>query len=107
MRVNVKPLSINKAFQGRRFKTPEYNAYEKEVLLKLRPMKLPKPPYELQIEFGVSSPLADLDNFLKLFIDVLQKKYNFNDKLINKILAVKTKVNKGKEYIDFNIENIS
>ena len=42
MRINIKPLSINCAFQGRRFKTPKYKAYEAEVLLKLKPMQIGK-----------------------------------------------------------------
>ena len=40
MKIEIKPLSINKCFQGRRFKTNDYKNYEKELLLKLP--KLPK-----------------------------------------------------------------
>jgi len=105
MRISIKPLSINQAFQGRRFRTPKYLAYEKEALLKLKPYKLPNAPYLLIIEFGVSSSLADLDNFLKMWIDIMQKKYMFNDKLINQIHATKVKVDKGKEYIDFQLKS--
>ena len=33
MIVNIKPLSVNQAWAGRRFKTPKYKAFEKEMLL--------------------------------------------------------------------------
>lgn len=54
----------------------------------------------------MSSSLADIDNFLKPFIDILQKKYGFNDKLIYKLSVKKVKVAKGDEYIDFVVTNI-
>lgn len=106
MRIEIKPLSVNKAFQGKRFKTKLYLAYEKEMFFKLKPMSLPEAPYYLKIDVGMSSSLADIDNFLKPFIDILQKKYGFNDKLIHKLSVKKVKVTKGDEYIDFVIENV-
>jgi hypothetical protein len=33
--IKIKPLSVNKAWQGKRFKTNEYKQYEKEVSLLL------------------------------------------------------------------------
>ena len=35
MKINIKPLSVNKAWQGKRFKTKKYKAFETELLLKL------------------------------------------------------------------------
>jgi len=32
MRVDIKPLSVNEAWRGRRFKTPEYRKYERDIL---------------------------------------------------------------------------
>ena len=89
MRINVSPLSINQAYQGRRFKNQKHKAYEKEVLLKLKPYKMPQPPYRLVLEFGLSSSLSDLDNRIKLFQDLLSKKYKF--------------VNKFNEYLALNL----
>ena len=31
MRINIKPLSVNKVFQGRRFRTKEYDVYELQI----------------------------------------------------------------------------
>ena len=58
----------------------------------------------LEIFVGVSSKLLDVDNLAKPFIDVLQKKYDFNDRMIYKLILEKTDVKKGEEFIDFKIK---
>lgn len=108
IKINIKPLSINEAFQGRKFKTPKYNKYEKDLLLILpNKFKLPPSPYEVWYEWGVSSKLADHDNFVKCTQDILQKKYKFNDKEIYLAHIKKTIVKKGQEYIKFHFETLS
>ena len=104
-RIDIKPLSVNECWQGTRFKTIKYKSYEKEMLLTLKPLKLPSPPYRVLYEFGFSSPLSDLDNPVKPLQDILQKKYGFNDKLIFEMVVRKFKVNKGKEYLKFEIQS--
>ena len=101
-RINIKPLSINQAFQGKRFKTKEYNVYQQIVLLTLPKINIGKAPYSLDIVFGLSSKLNDIDNGLKPFIDCLVKKYGFDDRDIYKLSVLKTIVPKGKEFIEFN-----
>lgn len=54
-KVYIKPLSVNEAWQGRRFKTKEYKAYEQEVLLKLKPLEVPEGKLKLVLTFGFSS----------------------------------------------------
>jgi Holliday junction resolvase RusA-like endonuclease len=100
----IKPLSVNQAWQGKRFKTPKYKKYERDLLLLLPAMKMPKAPYEINIEVAFSSKLSDLDNVLKPFLDVLQKKYGINDKDIFKLTAVKSLIPKGNEFISFDIK---
>jgi len=104
MKIRIKPLSVNKAWQGKRFKTVDYKAYEFN-LTKMLPneFEAPKGKLELNIKVGYSSPLSDVDNMLKPFIDVLQKKYNFDDKNIFKIVIEKELVSKWREYIDWNL----
>ena len=104
MKVNIKPLSVNQAFQGKRFKTPKYKSYEKELLLKLKPLELPEPPYKVVYVFGLSSKLADWDNPIKPFQDILQKYYNFDDRHIIEANVIKKLVPKGSEYIEYYIE---
>lgn len=104
MKVKIKPLSVNQAWQGKRYKTPKYKAWEKELLLKLKPCKIDlKARLSVFIEFGYSSSLSDIDNGLKPFLDVLQKKYKFNDRNIYSLEVRKTIVKKGSEFIKFNI----
>lgn len=105
MKINIKPLSVNQAWQGKRFKTKLYSAFEQEFLLKLKPLKLPDPPYSVYYEFGLSNVLSDWDNPIKPAQDVLQKKYKFNDKDIFEAIVRKVKVDKGLEYILFEIKS--
>lgn len=103
MKVNIKPLSINAAFKGRRFKTDKYKKYEKDVLIQLKTMKIPDGELEIHIQVGFSNKAADLDNVAKLFIDILQKKYGFNDSRIYSLNMYKRIVPKGEEFISFDI----
>ena len=103
-KLNIKPLSVNEAWQGRRFKTDKYKKYESDILLLLpNTLKIPTQNIRLFIEFGFSNNASDIDNCLKPFLDCLQKKYGFNDKLINELNVRKIKVSKGYEHIIFEI----
>ena len=106
MRIKIKPLSVNEAWAGRRFKTPKYKAYEEELLWKLKTCEIPEGDLKIWFVFGTSSKLSDTDNFLKSTIDVLQKKYNFNDNRIFRIVADKQITKKGEEFIAFQIKHI-
>ena len=105
-KVNINPLSVNKAWKGRRFKTDDYHSYERELLFILPSLTVPKGFLSIFIVFGFSSKLKDIDNPLKLFIDVLQKKYKFNDRDIYKLTVEKRIVKKKEEYILFKINEL-
>jgi len=107
MRIDIKPMSVNEAWQGRRFKTPKYKAYERDVLKLLRPMNIPEGDLVIDLEWGVSNMTSDWDNPIKPFQDILQKKYGFDDKHIVEARVKKVKVKKGSEYIEFEIKEIS
>jgi Holliday junction resolvase RusA-like endonuclease len=103
MIVNIKPLSVNEAWQGKRFKTKKYLSYEKTLLLTLpKNLVIPEGKLALMIVFGLSSKNADVDNGLKPILDILQKAYGFNDKRIYLLRVAKVDVAKGKEYISIN-----
>ena len=106
MRIDIKPLSVNQAWQGRRFKTKAYDKYIHDMMMILPPLKVPNGKIELEITFGSSSRAADIDNPLKCFIDCLQKKYGFDDKMIYRLIVNKVIVKKKFEYIDFNIKEL-
>lgn len=103
IKIDIKPLSVNAAWKGRRFKTPEYKKHERDCLYLLPKVSFGAPPYGLRIEFGFSNMGSDLDNPVKPFLDILQKKYGFNDKDFVELNIKKVKTKKGKEYIKFAI----
>ena len=105
-RLDIKPLSVNKVWQGRRFKTKDYKNYEIAVSSILPKLDIPDGDLLLGIKFGFSSKASDVDNCAKPFIDILQKKYKFNDKRIYRLELEKEDVKKGDEFIEFDIKSI-
>jgi hypothetical protein len=101
-KVNIVPLSVNKAWQGKRFKTKEYLKFEQDMMYLLPKFSMPQAPYSISIHYGFSSKLADLDNPSKLVLDIMQKKYNFNDRDIFELIITKEIVPKGKEFIEID-----
>lgn len=106
-KIKQKPLSQNIAFQGRRFKTPEYKRYQDTMLL-LMPKKKIDSDQMLRIEFffGFSNKASDLDNPVKLLLDIAQKKYGFNDKNVFELNVRKCLVKKGEEFIQMGIYSL-
>jgi Holliday junction resolvase RusA-like endonuclease len=104
VKINLKPLSVNECWRGRRQKTVKYLRYQTDMIFMLpNDFKLPEPPFEVHYQFGFSSTASDLDNPVKPFQDILSKRYKFDDKLISKIVITKEAVKKGKEYVKFQI----
>lgn len=106
IKVSFKPLSVNDAWKGRRFKTDAYKAYEKYVLLILPKQIIPNGKLKLSIQANVSNTQSDIDNPVKPFMDILQKKYGFNDCRVYELNVKKRIVKKGSESILFKIESI-
>lgn len=100
-------MSVNVAFQGRKFKTKEYKQYEKDLLLMLPNIKLKIQRVSIDIIFGFSNSLCDIDNPLKPFLDVLQKKYSINDRDIYKLNVTKEVISKGNEFIKYEIKELN
>jgi len=106
MRLDIKPLSVNGAWKGRRFKTDEYKQYIDDILILLRPYKIPDGYIELYLKWGFSSTLSDFDNPVKCFCDCLQKKYDFNDKMIKRCIIEVEHVSKGDEFIEWSMKEL-
>ncbi len=103
-RIQIKSMSVNDAWQGRRFKTPEYKEYEEELLWRLPQLDIPQnEPLILLIRVGFSSRASDLSNILKPLEDILCKKYGIDDKWNFEIHLYKEIVTKGEEYIEFKL----
>ena len=100
----IKPLSVNRAWKGKRYKTHEYDKY----IMDLKSIcdgsyNVSKGKIKIDILFGFSSKGSDIDNPVKPFIDTLQKYYGFNDNQIYKMELEKCIVPKGKEFIKWEI----
>lgn len=114
MRLNIKPLSVNRAdkitWNARRkcptiTKTKEFKAYKKHLLFILPKKVEVFEKMTLRLVFGFSSSNSDIDNPVKPFQDILQEKYGFNDKQIFRLEVEKVKTKKGQEFIYFEILN--
>jgi Holliday junction resolvase RusA-like endonuclease len=103
IQLKIKPMSVNEAWQGRRFKTSDYRDYEAILCAMLPPMKVPDGHLALTVEFGLNTQ-ADIDNPLKPFLDCLQKKYGFNDREIYQLNVTKKAVKRGDGYIKFTLK---
>jgi Holliday junction resolvase RusA-like endonuclease len=95
MELKVKPMSVNDAWQGRRFKTDEYKAYEKQVFYRTPFKVIPKNvPLCAVYEFYFSNDASDIDNPVKPLQDILQKRWKFDDKRIVELIVRKRLVKK-------------
>lgn len=106
-KLDLKPLSLNSAYRGRRFTTPELGVYKTNLNFMLPRLGPFKGKLSVKYIFGVSSKNADGDNLIKCFQDAIATKYGFNDKDIFEWGVKKELVDKGKEFIKFDIETIS
>lgn len=106
-KIQMKPLSVNQVWQGKRFKTKEYKLYEQSCMYLLPKLEIPDGKIEIDFEFGFSNSQSDFDNPIKPFLDILQKKYGFNDSKIWKATVLKTIVKKGEEFIKFEIKSLN
>lgn len=97
--IPIKPLSVNEAWAGKRFKTPKYQKYERDMLILLPNNVKISEEINLKVDFGFSNIASDLDNPVKLLLDILQKKYSFNDSHVWELHIKKHKVKKGDEFI--------
>jgi Holliday junction resolvase RusA-like endonuclease len=104
VKLNEKPLSVNQAWQGKRYKTQAYQDYEKNIMLRLPAGKVdPAVMLRLEFFFGFSNVASDLDNPVKLLMDIAQKKYGFNDKMVFELNVRKCLVKKGEDFIQIGI----
>ncbi len=103
-KVQIKPLTVNRAWNGRKYKTDEYKSYERELDFLLPKIDVPEGKLQAHYIFGLSNKNNDYDNCIKQFQDIISKKYDFNDNRIYKAVIEKFDVKKGEEYIEFEIK---
>ncbi len=111
-KISIKPLSVNDAWKGQRFKTEKHKWYETQLMFLLsssdefRDLKKEE-KLAVELYFGFSSHSSDWDNGIKQLMDVISKKYGFNDNKVFKGLIEKEIVKKGDEYVSFKVYRYS
>ncbi len=102
--IPIKPLSINKAFQGRRFKTKEYNSWIKEGLLLMGKKKTLKGELSIHVDFYFRyAKKNDIDNCLKTLLDLICKRGWIKDDRQITYLSV-CKAQSDRERIEVSIK---
>jgi len=103
--IPVQALSINQAFQGRRFKTRIYQAFEREATILLPRMKMMMGLVEVWYEFGLTKrnfKRSDVGNLEKCLSDILVKRGYIEDD--RKIMALHLqKVESSRYYVSIEI----
>lgn len=108
IKVDIKPLSVNRAWVGRLKKTSLHKKYIRDLSLIMPSLTIcPDSMLEVFIEWGFSSKASDIDNPIKPFLDALESKYGFNDKNIARLILEKKIVKRGEEYIKFDIKRLN
>ena len=104
VKVDVKPLSANAAWVGRRFKTQAYKDFEELMLTMLPRRKKISGPVAVHFDFYlVNAGRTDLDNMIKCCLDCLVKKdYLEDDRLVYQLSAAKHKAEKDSISILIN-----
>jgi len=100
--LNIKPLSVNKQYKGRKWPTDELKAYKREMPL-LLPIDLQLPPNKLVLlfRFHFKRKASDVDNCCKAAQDIITNHYGVDDKEIFMTMNEKIVNSKEPEYLEF------
>lgn len=100
--VNIKPLSINRAWQGRKYRTKEYKAYQEEMHYLLPNKEMIKGKIAVFLTFYLKNPTqCDVDNFIKPILDIFKNKgYIEDDRNVYFVQATKEKDTTSRIKID-------
>lgn len=101
--INIKSLSVNEAWAGRRFKSAKYNKFEIDVNKILpRAKKTRKGEVEIHYTFYIKNyGMTDVDNLIKPIQDIIVKKgYIEDDRKIVFLSAEKIKSKEEKIIIE-------
>lgn len=93
LKIDIKPISVNAAFQGRRFKTADCKAYERLLWYKLPRKGTLLGDVEIWFDFFlVNYKKTDISNLVKVTEDILvKKKYIEDDRKIVRMHLAKHK----------------
>tara|TARA_Y100000310_G_scaffold93089_1_gene90668 strand:- start:1521 stop:1907 length:387 start_codon:yes stop_codon:yes gene_type:complete len=101
IKINIKPLTVNAVYVGRRYKTADYRAYREDVGWQLKGIEKIPGFVEINYKFYVRYWWGrDVDNMIKPIQDILVKN-NIIDDDINVIKVIAEKIAIPKEQDDF------
>jgi len=108
-KINIKPMSTNKAWQGRRFKSEAYKDYVDDLSMLLLPLKKHKVTSEkkdliVTYNYYLSNyALTDVGNLEKQLTDILvQSGFIPDDRYIKKLIQEKHR--SKEDYIEVDIK---
>lgn len=96
LKIDIKPISVNAAFQGKRFKTKDCKEYEASLWYRLPKKPMLTGDVEIWFDFFlVNYAKTDISNLVKVTEDILvKKKYIEDDRKITKMHLAKHKAEK-------------
>ena len=104
--INLKPVSTNKIWKGKRWMSKEGAQFKKDCLLLLRAkqakLKVMEGEMSIHFRFGLSREM-DTSNCIKLVEDCVALALGVDDIKFRGMTATKEKVAKGKEFIAVEI----
>jgi len=106
MKIRINPISVNKCWKGRRFKTSEYKAWREMFCLLVNTTDKDLEPTFARLEFGLKAfKTTDLDNLIKPTLDAITEAGVIkDDRFIEQLVTFKKKVKeKDDEYINITL----
>lgn len=91
--IPIKPLSVNKAWQGRRFKTKDYQQFERDMLWLMPKREQVKGDVEVHYKFYLKAyGKTDVSNLIKCLEDIIVKAgWIEDDRKVIKLTAEKVR----------------
>ena len=108
-KINIAPLSVNKAWQGRRYRSKEYKDWSAEVLWLIRKQNLTtiKGAVKIKIEWGYKfAKRTDIDNPIKVLLDALTESHVIDDDVNIRQMEIK-KTKSVEPYIKVEINKLT
>lgn len=104
--IPIKSISVNECWQGRRFATPKYKDFTKDMLRVMPNREVIKGNVHLKITLYLKSVLrGDIDNFVKPIVDCIVKKgWIEDDRFIQKMEVEKIK--SDLDSIEIELKNL-
>jgi Holliday junction resolvase RusA-like endonuclease len=108
MKILLKPISINEAFQGRRFKNQKHKDFEEQMLLALRGnIQKFDGDYSMHLKFYLKNATrCDLSNYIKVTEDCIVKSGIVKDDRFCWRMVVE-KFKSKEDYIEFEVKQLN